>query len=68
MNLKESGTTMKLWRKTSAVSFAAKNSPERGVTSPYLSRTKPPSVFAGESNLTTPASVCKASFSRGGIY
>jgi hypothetical protein len=32
MNLKESGTTMKLWRKTFAVSFAAKNSPERGVT------------------------------------
>ena len=26
MNLKESGTTMKLWKKTSAGSFAAKNS------------------------------------------
>ena len=38
MNLKESGTTMKLWRKTSTVSFAAKNSPERGVTSLYLSK------------------------------
>jgi hypothetical protein len=68
MILKESGTTMKLWRKTSAVSFAAKKSPKRGVSSPYLSRTKPPSVLAGESNLTALASVCKAIFSRGGTY
>jgi len=65
MNLKESGTTMKLWRKTSAVSFAAKKSPERGVSSPYFSRTKPPSGLAGESNVTAPSSVCEATFSRG---
>ena len=68
MILKENGTTMKLWRKTSAVSFAAKKSPERGVSSPYLSRTKPPLVFAGESNLTALALACKAAFSRGGTY
>ena len=68
MILKKSGTTMKLRRKTSVVSFAAKKLPERGVSSPYLSRTKPPSVFAGESNLTALASACEAAFSRGGTY
>jgi hypothetical protein len=29
---------------------------------------KAPSVFAAESNLTTPASVCETAFNRGGTY
>ena len=64
MFLKKSGLTPKLRREIPTFGFAAKKPPERGVSSPYLSRTKPPSVLAGESNVTAPASVCEATFSR----
>jgi hypothetical protein len=63
--LKKSGTTMKLRRETPAFFFAVKKSPERGVSSPYLS-TKRPSVLAGESNLTALPSMCETAFSGGG--
>jgi hypothetical protein len=62
MFLKKSGLTPKLRREIPTFGFAAKKPPERGVSSPYLSRTKPPSVLAGEANLTALASVCAAAF------
>ena len=63
--LKKSGTTMKRRWETPAFFFAVKKSPERGVSSPYLS-TKRPSVLAGESNLTDLPSMYEAVFSEGG--
>src|SRR5437867_4139899 len=65
MFLKKSRAMTKLRRGTSVFSFAVRKLPERGVDSLYLSRTKRPSVLAGESNVTAPASVCEATFSRG---
>jgi hypothetical protein len=68
MILKKSGLTTKLRWEIPTFSFAVKKTPDEGMGSPYLSRTKPTSVFAAESNLTAPASVCKAAFSGGGTY
>jgi hypothetical protein len=63
--LKKSGTTMMLRWETPAFSFAVTKSPERGVSSPYLS-TKGPTVLAGEFNLTALPSMCELAFSEDG--
>ena len=68
MILKKSGLTTKLRWEIPTFSFAVKKTPDEGMGSPELSRMKPPSVFAAESNLTALASVCEAAFSRGGTY
>jgi hypothetical protein len=68
MILKKSRAMTKLRKGTSVFSFAVRKLPERGVDSLYLSRTKRPSVLAGESNLTALASVCAAALSRGVTY
>lgn len=65
--LTEGGTTMKLRSETPAGSFALRKSPERGVSSPYISRTNRPAGVAGKSNLAARARVCEAAFSRGAI-
>ena len=68
MLLKKSGLTTNLRLEIPTFSFAVKKTPDEGMGSPELSRMKPPSVFAAESNLTVLASVCEAAFSRGGTY
>src|SRR5262249_39064011 len=58
--LKNSDLTTKLRMKIPKFSVTIKKPAGRDVGSPYLSRTKPPSVVAGESNLKTPAPVSTA--------
>ena len=66
MILKENGTTTKLRRNTCAASIVAAKPPERGVVSPSFSRTKLPSVLAGEANLMGLATTGGIAVSRGG--
>lgn len=68
MILKKNGLTRKLRTEIPGFSSAVKKTPDRGVGSAGLSRTKPPSVFAGESSLTTPASMYDGTCSSGGTY
>jgi len=52
MILKKSALTTKLRWEIPKFSLAVKKTPDEGIGSPALSRMKPPSVFAAESNLT----------------
>jgi len=62
---KKSGLTTKFWREIPTVFFAVKKTPDGNVGLQELSKTKQPSGFARESNVTAPASACAAAFSRG---
>jgi len=48
---KKSGLTTKLRYEIPTFSFVVKKTPDEGIGSPELSRTKAPSALAGESNL-----------------